>query len=194
MLDRRRLIYLPPWLIEITQRAGVQKLVADTGLAAAIERALVAAGAPAPATIGLILTGDDEIAALNASQMGHEGPTDVLSFPLLSPETFPARQGRARQGGARPTGARRDVAAGFGPPGGRVHLGEIVVSVERAIEQATEGRGGHSGTVSWSPRDELRLLVTHGVLHICGWDHAEPAEERAMRALETQLLGVPQTG
>jgi rRNA maturation RNase YbeY len=63
------------------------------------------------------------------------------------------------------------------------------VSVERAIEQALEGRGGHTGTVLWSPADELRLLVIHGTLHVCGWDHAEPLEESAMRALERGLLG-----
>jgi probable rRNA maturation factor len=63
-----------------------------------------------------------------------------------------------------------------------------VVSVERAIEQASAGRGGQTGDVAWSPADELRLLVTHGALHVCGWDHAEPAEEAAMRALETRLL------
>jgi probable rRNA maturation factor len=63
-----------------------------------------------------------------------------------------------------------------------------VVSVERAAEQAAEGRGGQTGDVRWSAADELRLLVTHGALHICGWDHADPAEEAAMRALEQRLL------
>ncbi|HZL14928.1 MAG TPA: rRNA maturation RNase YbeY, partial [Verrucomicrobiae bacterium] len=38
------------------------------------------------------------------------------------------------------------------------------------------------------PADELRLLVVHGGLHLCGWDHAEPAEEAAMRALERTIL------
>jgi probable rRNA maturation factor len=75
-----------------------------------------------------------------------------------------------------------------GPPGRRLHLGDIVVSVERAIAQAADGRGGQTGDVQWSARDELRLLVTHGTLHVCGWDHADPAEERAMRALEQRLL------
>ena len=65
------------------------------------------------------------------------------------------------------------------------HLGDIVISVERAAEQAETGRGGQTGDVRWSAADELRLLATHGTLHICGWDHAEPAEETAMRALET---------
>jgi probable rRNA maturation factor len=75
-----------------------------------------------------------------------------------------------------------------GPPGRRVHLGDVVVSVERAIEQAEAGRGGQTGDVHWSAREELRLLVTHGTLHVCGWDHADPAEERAMRELEQRLL------
>ena len=74
------------------------------------------------------------------------------------------------------------------PPGRRLHLGDIVVSVERAREQAAEGRGGQTGDVRWAAADELRLLVTHGVLHVCGWDHAEPDDEAAMRALERRLL------
>ena len=76
------------------------------------------------------------------------------------------------------------------PPGEAVHLGDIIVSVERAIEQASEGRGGQTGDLAWQPADELRLLVTHGALHLCGWDHAEPTEEAAMRALERRLLGL----
>ena len=59
-----------------------------------------------------------------------------------------------------------------------------------AFEKSEAGRGGQTGDVRWDARDELRLLVTHGVLHVCGWDHAEPAEEREMRALERQLLGL----
>jgi probable rRNA maturation factor len=56
------------------------------------------------------------------------------------------------------------------------------------VEQARAGRGGQTGDVSWSTQDELRLLVIHGVLHVCGWDHADPTEEAAMRSLERRLL------
>jgi probable rRNA maturation factor len=129
--------------------------------------------APAPASIGLIVTDDTELAALNAEHMGHAGPTDVLSFPLFPPAAFAADAGSP------------DVPR---PPGSRIHLGDIVVSLERAIDQASAGRGGQTGDVRWSPADELRLLVTHGTLHICGWDHATSSEERAMRALEQRLL------
>ena len=50
--------------------------------------------------------------------------------------------------------------------------------------------GGQTGDVQSAPADELRLLVVHGGLHLCGWDHAEPAEEVAMRELERAILAV----
>jgi probable rRNA maturation factor len=110
----------------------------------------------------------------------------VLSFPILPAAAFPGHPGA---GGTRRTGGE---ASSFPlPPGVRQPLGDVVVSVERAIEQAEAGRGGQSGDVRWSPADELRLLVVHGTLHLCGWDHAEPAEETAMRALERRLLARP---
>ena len=117
--------------------------------------------------------------------MGKDGPTDVLSFPLLAPKAFPAQPGVPARHRGRAPGPGADFAL---PPGRRPHLGDIVVSVERAIEQAEAGRGGQTGDVRWSAADELRLLVTHGTLHICGWDHAEPAEEASMRSLEQRLL------
>jgi probable rRNA maturation factor len=178
-----RSIYLPPWRVDLAIGADVPGLVSSAGLARVVARALTAAGAPSPASIGLTLGDDRALAALNVTHMGQDGPTDVLSFPLLAPGAFPAHEGADRQSIARP-------APSFAlPPGVRVHLGDIVVSVERAIDQARSGRGGWTGDARWSPADELRLLVTHGTLHICGWDHADPAEQAAMRRLEEELLG-----
>ena len=179
-----RSIYGGSWRVDIAIRPGVDRLVPFQALARAIGRALDAAGAPEPASIGLILADDTELAGLNAIHMGKDGPTDVLSFPLLPPESFPAQPGSP----ARTRRAARAGALFALPPGRRPHLGDIVVSVERAIEQAEAGRGGQTGDVRWSAADELRLLVTHGTLHICGWDHAEPADEASMRALERRLL------
>jgi probable rRNA maturation factor len=177
-------IYRRPWRIDVTTRDGVRSPAGAATLARSIARALDAAGAPAPASIGLILADDRELTTLNETQLGHEGPTDVLSFPLLPPEAFPAHEAAGRRAAPGVT-----PPAFFAlPPGCRPHLGDIVVSVERATEQAVQGRGGHTGDVRWSPADELRLLVIHGTLHICGWDHADPAEESAMRALERRLL------
>jgi probable rRNA maturation factor len=184
-------VYLSPWRVDVVLRDAVvdahggRRPVQITPLARAIAAALDAAGAPAPASIGLILSDDGELASLNESHLGNEGPTDVLSFPMLPPEAFPPHDGDPDRG---PEPSPGDAALFAGPPGRRIHLGDIVVSVERAVDQAEAGRGGQTGDVRWSARDELRLLVTHGALHVCGWDHAEPAEEAAMRALEQRLL------
>jgi probable rRNA maturation factor len=181
-----RSIYLGPWRIDVDRRVRELRLVSDASLARAIVAALDAAGARPPGSVTLTLTDDAALAELNAEHLGKSGPTDVLSFPLLPPEAFPPHpRGPARRGG---------VQASFPlPPGVRQSLGDIVVSIERAIEQAESGRGGQTGDVRWSPADELRLLVTHGTLHLCGWDHAEPAEEAAMRALEQHLLKSPES-
>jgi probable rRNA maturation factor len=176
-----RSIYRPPWRIDLDVRDGVRSPLGGATLGGIVAAALEAAGAPAPASIGLILADDAELARLNAAHMGVEGPTDVLSFPLVPPEVFPPHPGRTSASGA---GAPFFAL----PPGRRLHLGDIVVSVERAVAQAESGRGGHTGDVRWSAGDELRLLVTHGVLHVCGWDHAEPDEGAAMRALERRVL------
>jgi probable rRNA maturation factor len=172
-----RAIYLSPWRIDVTIRDGVDPIIRVSRLARAMASALDAAGSPSPASIGLILADDAELAELNRVHLGGAGPTDVLSFPLLPPRSFPVSPVAAAASPAFAT-----------PPGRRLHLGDVVVSVERASEQAAAGRGGQTGDVRWSVGDELRLLVTHGTLHICGWDHAEPAEEAAMRALERRLL------
>jgi len=67
------------------------------------------------------------------------------------------------------------------PPGGIDRLGEVVISFPTAARQASEqGRALDS---------EIAHLLVHGTLHLLGYDHAEPAEERRMRAREEELLG-----
>ena len=173
------------WRIDITVRPGVRRLLSAAETRRVVGAALVAAGAPRPARLSVLLTDDGEIADLNVAHLGHEGPTDVLSFPALPAASFPPHEGRADTviDGSQPF--HRFVL----PPRSRPVLGDIVISVERAVDQAVTGSGGHDGDRRWAPADELRLLLTHGTLHLCGWDHAEPAEEAAMRALERQLLG-----
>jgi probable rRNA maturation factor len=168
-----RSIYIGAWRVDVSLREGVPRVLASTVVARVAAATLDAVSAPRPASLGVILSDDSELAVLNETHMGERGPTDVLSFPLLPPDAF-------RAGAAAPDVPR--------PPRSRLHLGDIVVSVERAIDQAEAGRGGQTGDVRWSPADEVRLLVTHGVLHICGWDHATRTDERAMRDLERRLL------
>ena len=164
--------YPRPWRIEVVRRPGVQRLVPYAALARLAADALTSAGAPSPASLALILTDDAEIEPLNIQHMGHEGPTDVLSFPLLPPSAFPGHPGKA----ADPK-LGRPIEPPYRPPHQRIHLGDIVISVERAIAQEPT-----------SPAGELRQLVVHGVLHICGWDHADSVERDAMRALEREIM------
>lgn len=173
--------YVGPWRVDLTIRDGVVAPLSGAALVRAVVAALTAAGAPEPASLGLILSDDAELAGLNAAHLGKTGPTDVLSFPLQPPEAFPPHDGATQRGTGTPPAFPL-------PPGRRPHLGDIVISVERAVDQARTGRGGQTGDVAWSSADELRLLATHGTLHVCGWDHADAAEETAMRALERRLL------
>lgn len=209
-----RATYRGPWRIDLDVRIPVPLPASRASLVRAIVAGLEAAGAPRPASVGVILTDDGELAALNEAHLGHQGSTDVLSFPLLPTEAYPPHSGGTTRGGttgggttggasrgttrggttrggtsSEPAGASAAAPRFALPPGRRPHLGDIVVSVERAIEQAEAGRGGQTGDVRWAPADELRLLVTHGTLHLCGWDHADPVEEASMRSLERRLLG-----
>jgi probable rRNA maturation factor len=59
-------------------------------------------------------------------------------------------------------------------------LGDVVLCP--AVAQVQAKQAGHS------TEDELHLLCTHGVLHLLGYDHGEPQEEREMFGLQTQLL------
>jgi len=174
-------MYLPPWRVDVVTRPGVDAKIADVAIARAVAGALAAARAPEPGAVTVVLTDDEELADLNREHMGVDGPTDVLSFPMLAPEVFL----HLAPGDPGPRPRKQSGSVGRG----RIQIGDIAISVERAIEQAEQGRGGQTGDVHWSPADELLLLVTHGTLHLCGWDHAEPAGEAAMRALEKRLLG-----
>ena len=59
-------------------------------------------------------------------------------------------------------------------------LGDIVLCPSVATKQAADA--GHA------PMEEMLLLTTHGILHLLGYDHAEPDEEREMFGLQTRLL------
>lgn len=69
----------------------------------------------------------------------------------------------------------------FASPDAVLRLGEVIISCPTAERQAREaGR---------PVKDEVAHLLVHGVLHLLGYDHAEPEEERAMRAREAAVLG-----
>jgi probable rRNA maturation factor len=66
------------------------------------------------------------------------------------------------------------------PDSDQLYLGDVVISYPRAAAQAAAG--GHS------LQAELQLLVVHGVLHLCGYDHADEADQARMWALQTAIL------
>ena len=109
--------------------------------------------------LSILLVGTDVMTDLHVKWMDEPGPTDVLSFPM--DELRPAR-------------AEDDNEP---VPG---LLGDVVLCPEVAVRQAKEA--GHSTA------EELRLLTTHGILHLLGYDHAEPDEEREMFGLQARLL------
>ncbi len=59
-------------------------------------------------------------------------------------------------------------------------LGDIVLCPQVAMSQAE--------TAGHSPLDELLLLTTHGILHLLGFDHAEPDEEKEMFGIQREIL------
>lgn len=132
----------------------------ETFLERVVSKALAAEGL-ARGEVSVVVTGDDEIQALNRAYRGIDAPTDVLSFPLDEPSEAPVGE----QGPPLP-----------------VHLGDVVISLQRARVQAEEY--GHS------LRREIGFLAVHGVLHLLGYDHETEEEQRAMRAREEAVLAL----
>jgi probable rRNA maturation factor len=116
-------------------------------------------GINALAELSVLLMDVEAMTELHLKWMDEPGPTDVMSFPMDELDT-----------------ARRPDDAGPGP----ALLGDVVLCPAVAREQAREG--GHSLD------DELHLLTVHGILHLLGYDHAEPAEEKVMFRLQNDLL------
>ncbi|WP_375474581.1 rRNA maturation RNase YbeY [uncultured Jatrophihabitans sp.] len=119
------------------------------------------------AEVSVLLVDVDTMAALHKQWMDLPGPTDVMAFPM------DAADGPAE---------RFDPSA---PPGtdenpGAAILGDVVLCPTVAADQAASA--GHS------TEGELQLLCAHGILHLLGYDHGEPDEEREMFELQARLL------
>ena len=121
--------------------------------------ALAETGVSPLAELSILLVDTEYMTDLNHRWLGGEGPTDVLAFPLDEAE----------------------VDRGPGEPDHEpTLLGDVVLCPEVAARQAAAA--GHSTA------DELALLTVHGTLHLLGYDHAEPEEEREMFGLQDRLL------
>jgi probable rRNA maturation factor len=139
-------------------------------LEAAVGEAMRASLGAEEVEVELTLCGDEEMTHLNFDHMGERGPTDVLAFPL---HEWSVDAGHSHL-------ADEDTVA---PPGGLL-LGDVVVDVDQAVRQATDG--------GWSPVQEITLLAVHGALHLVGHDHAEADDEVSMRAAEHHVLATLQ--
>ena len=99
------------------------------------------------AEVSVTLTDNENIRAINNEHRGIDSATDVLSFPMFDEE------------GSLETNPETDA----------IVLGDIVISLERAAEQAKEY--GHSF------RREVAFLITHSLFHLLGYDHVNSEEE-----------------
>ncbi len=118
----------------------------------------------AAAELGVLVTDDEAVRRLNRDYAGEDRATDVLSFSLQEGEEF------------------------VHPPEGPdsvLRLGEVIISYPTAQRQAREaGR---------PVADEIAHLLVHGILHLLGYDHAEPEEHREMFGLQDELLAAWRT-
>ncbi len=125
-------------------------------------KALETEGFYQEAQISITFVDDEEIKNINLEHRNIDSATDVLSFPMLE---FDA-EGMAE--------------ADFDFDEEEVMLGDIVISLERAAHQAE--KYGHS------LKREVAFLTAHSVLHLLGYDHLEPEEEKVMFTKQENIL------
>lgn len=117
-------------------------------------------GYPEDAEVTLLFVDENEIASYNERFLDRHGATDVLSFPVE--ELIPG------------------VVPDTDPQGPPLMLGDVVIAPSYVRRQA-----GEKGVAF---DDEMALMVTHGILHLLGYDHVDEDEAERMEERETQLL------
>jgi probable rRNA maturation factor len=152
--------------IEVNNESGVD--VDEAALALLGRHVLDSMRINPLAELSVVLVDAEAMAALHQQWMDLPGPTDVMAFPMDGEQLLLDAGDRAGPGG---TEYGDSVAL----------LGDVVICPQVAAEQARAA--GHSSEA------ELHLLCTHGILHLLGYDHAEPDEEREMFELQARLVG-----
>ncbi len=133
-----------------------------------IEAALDYENCPYEVEVNVLLTDNAAIQAINLEQRQIDRPTDVLSFPM---QEYPTPSDFSE--------LEKEVTA-FHPETGELLLGDIVISVEKVMEQAE--KYGHS------IERELGFLVAHSMLHLFGYDHMEENEAKKMEKKQEEIL------
>lgn len=118
---------------------------------------------PRSSEVCISFVDNDEIARLNEEFRGKQGPTDVLSFECDGADDDEDFFGDADA-----------------PDDAPFELGDVIIALDVA-----EAQTARYGTTL---EGEVSLLVTHGLLHLCGYDHIEDDEAEVMEAREAELL------
>ena len=134
-----------------------------------IEEALEYENCPYEVIVDVLLCDNEGIHVMIREHRGIDRPTDVLSFPNVDYET-PADF----------SGIEDSIEDYFDPESGELCLGDIVISVDKVLEQAKEY--GHS------PKREYAFLIAHSMLHLLGYDHMEPEEAAVMEHKQEEIL------
>lgn len=136
-----------------------------------VEATLAAEGVSVPCEINILVTNDKGIHAINLASREIDSPTDVLSFPMfqLEPGKLP-----------------EDWEEYLDPESGLCPLGDMCISLERAIAQAKEF--GHS------VRREVGYLTIHSMLHLLGYDHLDEGEMKAQMRSREELIAASVPG
>lgn len=134
-----------------------------------VEKALDLENCPYEIELNVILTDNKEMKEINREYRDIDTPTDVLSFPMISYES-PGDFSVLDE-------ADHDS---FNPETGELLLGDIIISVEKVMEQAIEY--GHS------EERELAFLAAHSMMHLFGYDHMEEEERMVMEDKQRKVL------
>ncbi len=125
---------------------------------------------PYEAEVNVIVTTNDIIHEINLEQRGIDRATDVLSFPMVEWTEIGAFE------------ELEEHFECFNPDSGELMLGDIIISCEKVIEQATEY--GHS------LERELSFLIAHSMLHLFGYDHIEAEDRILMEQAQKEVMEV----
>lgn len=134
-----------------------------------IEACLDFENCPYEVEVNVIFTDNTGIQEINKEYRHIDAPTDVLSFPLVDYE-YPADFEHVEE----------QAEDYFNPETGELMLGDIILSVDKIVEQAEAY--GHS------EKRELAFLVAHSMLHLMGYDHMEDEERKIMEEKQSKIL------
>lgn len=161
-----------------SQNVAVERELDSVDLDAVVMKTLHTVGIGQAIMLTLLITDDAGIQEMNKQYRTQDKPTDVLSFPLVEK---PLVQAPAEQLWEPQEGAESEQTPTFvNPPGAVTNLGDIVMSWPTLVQQAKEA--GHS------PLYELLYLLSHGVLHLVGYDDHSEAGYQAMVSIQQAVL------